>query len=173
MSCSGVWQPEHRFRASRLARLWCLALLLLALPAIACSHAPLWLQGAAAVLVAIWAGLIRWQSGRVNDADVRACRQIATGWRLTLVDGSTAHADLHGPVRDARHLLCLAWREQAADLAPGQQPRIWRLALWSDQLPADDWRRLRVSLRWRSRGPESTARALARSTAPAPARCPG
>ncbi|MFX5839503.1 hypothetical protein ABTE60_19535 [Acinetobacter baumannii] len=27
----------------------------------------------------------------------------------------------------------------------------WQVLLWSDQLPAADWRRLRVSLRWRRR----------------------
>lgn len=173
MSCSGVWRSEYRFRPSRLAAVWCLALLSLALTAIACSHAAYWLRGLAALLATGWAVQVWCQRQGAGCAEVMSCRQIASGWRLILADGSMAYADLHGPVRDARHLLCLAWREQAGDLSPGRQPRMWRLALWSDQLPPDDWRRLRVSLRWRSRGPGSTARALARSTAPAPARCPG
>lgn len=48
------------------------------------------------------------------------------------------------------HCCCIVAVSQSPDeLADGQRPQRWRWLLWCDQLSAADWRRFRVSLRWR------------------------
>jgi hypothetical protein len=82
-----------------------------------------------------------------SEQQLLSLQQTATEWRLVLADGEWLLAELDGPVRDWKALLCLQFKEQGA--APGQRPRRWLLLLWQDQVPESDWRRLRVSLRWR------------------------
>lgn len=145
MSSSTVWRPDCRLQASRLEqhqRRLVLALVLLSLCA---GHPPrIWLCLALLTLVPAAFCYVRRPSGSLP---LTRLRQSASGWRLHLVDGEEVYADLHGPVRDWGFAVFLAWREQAGETA-GRR-RIWRVVLWSDQLPADDWRRLRVSLIWR------------------------
>lgn len=149
MSSSSVWRPDCHLRSSRRQRRWRLSLILLCATAVACSHAPdIWrLAGAG------WLLLQSWRLWRAPGAEqqVAVLRAIPSGWRLSLPDGEIVYADIDGPVRDWPGLLCLDLREQPEGLPAGRRPRRWRLALWSDQLPAQDWRRLRVWLRWRRR----------------------
>jgi len=147
MSSFSVWRPDCRLRPSRRERRLRLALILTTLMAAPASHAPWrWLLPASLLHAAL-----AWRFWRTPGAVRRltAFQSTPLGWRLVLADGETTFADIEGPVRDWPGLLCFSFRERAADTPPGLRPRRWRLALWSDQLPADDWRRLRVSLRWR------------------------
>lgn len=148
MLCSGVWRPECRLRPSRLERRCRLLVLLSCLCALPLSHAPAPVLLAAVPLALILArSLWRHQAGSLPLA---VLKQLPDGWRLTLVSGEQCLAELAGPVRDWPGLLCLRFRVTAGEgsVAHGT---CWQVLLWSDQLPAADWRRLRVSLRWRRR----------------------
>lgn len=149
MSSSRVWRPDCALVPSRIARRGgillhgMLALLLLTsdLPRSVC------LPALALLAMNAWRTWCRpFQAGHAGP---RRLRQLPSGWRVTLEQDEQAYADLAGPVRDWGFLLCFCLRERAEEVETGCRPRVWRLALWQDQLPPDDWRRLRVSLVWR------------------------
>lgn len=164
MLCCAHWRDEYRLQASRRPRYLYWIASALALTAIIFSHAPaVWKWSAMAWLLCQLGSTAL--AGRVpgarltaratsTTAAICALRSIADGWRLTLEDGSLAYASLVGPVRDWPGLLCLQFIEHVEDTAAGSKPRRWRLLLWSDQLTPTEWRRLRVSVRWRRPGPE-------------------
>lgn len=156
MSSSGPWRVDCRLLPSRRERRC--RVLIAGLAALALLDAEVPWPGFLAGLL-VWLAACGFTGRRPpGHAPVMAFREIPGGWRLQLNEGNTVFARLHGPVRDVPGLLCLAWREAEEDVLPGARPRVWRVALWSDQLTAEDWRRLRVSLRWRRRA--------------GPARCP-
>lgn len=152
MSSSGVWRPDCRLIPSRNERRLRRALILLTSAALPASHAPWPWLFAAALLQAVLAWRL-WHSPSALQ-HLQGFRETPLGWRLLLPDGELTFADVHGPVRDWPGLLCLCFRECREDVPPGRRPRVWHLVLWADQLPAQDWRRLRVSLRWRRRDSE-------------------
>ena len=149
MSSSGPWRVDLQLLPSRRERRWRVLILLLSLIAVLSAHPPWPVQPLAGVVWLILAALC-WRGVPSSHPLQRLC-QVPGGWRLTLHDGDVVFADLHGPVRDSLGLLCLGWREQPGDVPAGRRPRCWRVALWADQVDADSWRRLRVSLRWRRR----------------------
>lgn len=174
MLSSSVWRPDCRLKPSRRERRLRLILILLTAVGLLASHAPWpwpWLLAAAllhAVLARqLWCSPSSWQR-------VASFRATPLGWRLLLPDGELVFAEISGSVRDWPGLLCLCFRECAEDVPPGRRRRSWHLVLWSDQLPAQDWRRLRVSLRWRRRDAEAVRTPAPDRTdpRPAPARCP-
>lgn len=172
MSSSSVWRPECLLQPSRRERCFRLTLILLTATALPASHAPWhWLLVAAllhAVLAwRLWHSSSSWQR-------ILSFRATPLGWRLVLPDGELVFAEVSGPVRDWPGLLCLCFRECREDVPPGRRRRDWHLVLWSDQLPLQDWRRLRVSLRWRRRDNEEVRTPAPDRTGPrpAPAHCP-
>ena len=92
-----------------------------------------------------------------TSAPIRMLEQSANGWRLTDATGEIYLAELDGPVRDWPGLLCLSFCQRADDVLEASSAHIaaeqrhWRLAIWSDQLSATQWRRLRVNVLWRRR----------------------
>ena len=147
MSSFSVWRPDCRLRPSRRERRLRLLLILLTLSALPVGHVP-WTWLPPMLLVQ---GVLSWRLWRHPGASdhLLSLQSTPLGWRLVLPDGSLTFADVHGPVRDWPGVLCLCFRERPAEVRAGERARVWRLVLWSDQLPAADWRRLRVSLRWR------------------------
>lgn len=166
MSSSSVWRPDCRLIPSRHERRWRLALILLCAAAVPASHAP-WPWLLAATLLQ---GVLAWRLWHSPSSCQRlhGFRETPLGWRLTLPGGEQTFADVHGPVRDWSGLLCLCFRERREDVPAGQRPRSWHLVLWADQLPAQDWRRLRVSLRWRRRDGEGRAPLVRKRSGSAP-----
>lgn len=157
-SSTSVWRPDCRPVASRLERHRRGALVLATLSALVAAPLPpalvlCWLP---AWLLLAWR-LLHWPDGA---ACCRRFRQTPTGWRLQLADGEWVTAELRGDVRDWHWLLQLTWRE--TDGPAGRRPRQWPLSLWCDQLPAADWRRLRVSLRWAQSGVSTVSSAVGR-----------
>lgn len=148
MSCLNVWRSEYRPRDSRRKRGYRLLLLLVALTALQMCHAPLLWRLIGYVWVIVWGSLLWWRPAA--GMPLRAWRMIPTGWRLTLLNNTHTYADLAGPIQQWPGLLCLTFVEQRAEIEPGQRPRCWRLMLFADQFSDADWRRLRVSLRWRA-----------------------
>ncbi len=172
MSSFSVWRPDCRLQPSRRERRLRLLLILLTGAAVPASHAPWpWLVAVLALHGVLAFRLWR-QPG--SAATLTAFRQTPLGWRLHLPNGDTTFAEVHGSVRDWPGLLCLCFRECAEDVAPGCRARCWHLALWSDQLPVQDWRRLRVSLRWRRHDQEgvTTPEPARPDRCREPARCP-
>ncbi len=94
-----------------------------------------------------------------TSAPISVLQQSANGWRLIDERGEIYLAELDGPVRDWPGLLCLSFRQRADDVldvsgepnAAQNNRKHWRLAIWSDQLSATQWRRLRVNVLWRRR----------------------
>lgn len=175
MLCCAHWRLEYRLQASRRPHYLHWTASALALTAIIFSHAPAawkwaalaWLllqlgvtvlskTALASITLASTTRAMTRVTTRTGSVAIRAMRSIPDGWRLTLEDGSLAYARLVGPVRDWPGLLCLQFIEHVEDTAAGSKPRRWRLLLWSDQLTATEWRRFRVSVRWRRPGPEMT-----------------
>ncbi len=112
----------------------------------------------AAVVVA---GIMIWVLFRApySEQQLLSLQQTVTEWRLQLSNQEWLLATLDGPVRDWHYVIFLCFLEQ--DPLPGSKPRRWRLMLWHDQFDPQDWRRLRVSLRWRHQSAQ--VRALDRS----------
>ncbi len=140
-----VWRPKLCLRPSRLERIRRCVLAFLACGCVWLSAIPWPQQIIILVLAAVLMRLLI--SAPYSDQQLQSLQQTATEWRLVLADGEWLLAELDGPVRDWKALLCLRFKEKDAE--PGQRPRHWSLLLWQDQMPKSDWRRLRVSLRWR------------------------
>lgn len=124
------------------------------------------------MLFLLWPLLVFWQLSSLTTSEpVRKIHHTPQGWRLTLSNGQVCFAELHGPVRVGRYLIVLCWQERS-DLSvddlretPSQRAvaRVWRVAIWADQLAADDWRRFSVALRWRRREDASGSKILSAS----------
>ncbi len=115
----------------------------------------------AAYAVFVWQARWFWRRP-ASSGEIVILQQAASGWRLTDHQGCVYLAELDGPVRDWPGLLCLSFRQRADDVleagttAPDDgslpdTPRHWRMAIWRDQLSAEQWRRLRVNVLWRRR----------------------
>ena len=140
-----VWRPKLCLRPSRLERTRRCMIVFLACGCVWLSAMP-WPQQ---IITMVLAAVLMWFliKAPYSEQQLLSLQQTATEWRLVLADGEWLLAELDGPVRDWSALLCLQFKEKGA--APGQRPRRWSLLLWRDQMPESDWRRLRVSLRWR------------------------
>jgi len=140
-----VWRPKLRLRPSRLERARRCVFSALAGGSVWLSAMP-WPQ---LILTMGLAAALIWLLTRspYSEQQLRSLQQTATEWRIELADSECLLAELDGPVRDWKILLCLQFKEK--DPIQAQRPRRWSLLLWRDQVPAQDWRRLRVSLRWR------------------------
>jgi len=140
-----VWRPKVCLRPSRLERGRRYTVVVLACSCVWLSAMP-WLQQMITMALAL--GLIWFLvKAPYSEQQLLSLQQTVTEWRLELADGEWLLAELDGPVRDWTMLLCLQFKEK--DIMPGQCARRWSLLLWHDQMPRSDWRRLRVSLRWR------------------------
>lgn len=150
-----VWRPDCRPAPSSLERHRRGLLLMAVLLALLWS--PL-AAGARLLLLLCWL-LLGLRLLRLPDgtACLKRFQQTPTGWRLQLASGEWVTARLSGPVRDWQRWLQLGWVETDQD--PSHRPRHWRISLWRDQLPAEDWRRLRVSLRWPQPGTSTVSTA--------------
>lgn len=140
-----VWRPKLNLRPSRFERVRRCILAVLACASLLLSDMP-WPQ---LILTMVLAVALIWLLVRspYSEQQVLSLQQTATEWRIELADGEWLLAELDGPVRDWKVLLCLQLKEK--DPIHAQHPRRWSLLLWRDQVQAQDWRRLRVSLRWR------------------------
>lgn len=145
MLCLSVWRPKLSFKPSRLERGRRCVVAALAIGCVWFSAIP-WPQQMITMVLAI--GFF-WLLAKAPycEQQVVSLQQTATEWRLVLTNGEWLLAELEGPVRDWTILLCLQFKEKDPKL--GQCARRWSLLLWHDQVPKHDWRRLRVSLRWR------------------------
>jgi hypothetical protein len=140
-----VWRPKLVLKPSRLERVRRCALVILSCASLLISAMP-WPQLIMAMLIAVLLiGLL--VKSPYSEQQLFSLQQTATEWRITLADGEWLLAKLDGPVRDWGVLLCLQFKEK--DPMQGRRARTWSLLLWQDQVPVQDWRRLRVSLRWR------------------------
>lgn len=148
-----VWRPKLNLKPSRLERGRRCVVAALACSSVWFSAMP-WPQQMITTVLAL--GLL-WLLAKApySEQQLVSLQQTATEWRLVLADGEWLLAELDGPVRDWTILLCLQLKEK--DPMPGQRARRWSLLLWHDQVPKHDWRRFRVSLRWRHTSKAITA----------------
>jgi len=140
-----VWRADCRLQASRWQLLLGVLAHVLAAVAVVLSYAPLLVKLACLGVVAFLA----WRSlpgYRLRAADsVVALREYGDDWWLETADGAGRRAVLLPGALLWRPLLVMRF----AEINPGGKAASWGVAIFPDSLPADDFRRLYVRLRWR------------------------
>jgi hypothetical protein len=144
-----VWRADCQLRASRWQLVLGLLAHMLAAVAVVLAYAPLPVKLACLPVIALlaWRSLPRY---RLHGADsVVALREYGTDWWLETADGAGRRAVLQPGALLWRYLLVLRFAEAGAT----GKPALWSVAVFPDSLPADDFRRLYVRLRWRRHSP--------------------